>query len=304
MKDWKKHFLILRREYNYNNSIIQSRYFKINDLYDFDINEEIKEENIYKEYLRVCIATSTLPYIDSNFPNIKLSQSDMLRINTNQSKPKNIDSKNQDEDIIDTSYKVLNKLKEKFPTLKFNIDTKYLTKTLEEKNLYQTPITKDSSYIQPDGGLMWVLINSEKKYILVSEQKRQGTNDKRFAEGKEEQAQGNAIERLGKNIDACDVLFKDEDIYPFVVFMQGCDFQEDSSIVDRAKTLFNFQTPNEIHLEWKQIGKHLWTGGSYFIRGHSIQEETGTSDWSTEEMFEIMYEIAEKSVNYYIKKLN
>ena len=143
----------------------------------------------------------------------------------------------------------------------------------------------------------------KKKYILVSEQKRQGTNDKRITEGKSKQSQGNAAERLGKNVDALDVMFGDEDIYPFVVFLQGCDFYDvESTIGDRIRTIAKFQETNKINLHWKQLQKHNFFGGSYFMRGHSMLDKPGSSDWSKKEMFDVMYEIATKSVEYYLEK--
>jgi type II restriction enzyme len=156
--------------------------------------------------------------------------------------------------------------------------------------------------VQPDGGFVWVLINGVKRYILVSEQKKQGTNDKRIDEGKERQQTGNAVERLSKNLKSFDVLFGDEDIYPFIVFLQGCDFYDDETIPDRVKTMFNFLPPNTINLYWKQIQKYNYAAGSYYMRGHSIYEESGSSDWTFDEMYPLMKEISYKSLEYYLLK--
>ena len=55
--------------------------------------------------------------------------------------------------------------------------------------------------IKPDGGVIWLHKNDDENYIrlvLVSEIKKQGTNRERIEQGHARQAQGNAIERLGK----------------------------------------------------------------------------------------------------------
>lgn len=66
-------------------------------------------------------------------------------------------------------------------------------------------------------------------------------------QGKSKQAKGNAIERLGKNVIGFRAALLKEAIFPFVCFGDGCDFADDSSIVDRVKTIAMFGTLNEIH---------------------------------------------------------
>ena len=58
-----------------------------------------------------------------------------------------------------------------------------------------------TTYLQPDGGVIYLTDRDNNMYpILIGEVKKQGTNDKREEEGKGKQAQGNAVERLGKNV--------------------------------------------------------------------------------------------------------
>jgi hypothetical protein len=255
----------------------------------------------YNYYLKFCKCRNQTPIIDDSYEIKIVTQSDRLRDNKNQHPRKNNESHNQDNIIKYCREVVLSKLKENYPNLTFGFDKTYGTQSLENI-IGQEPKTKSSSYIQPDGGLCYVLIKTKKRFILVPEQKKQGTNDKRIMEGKDEQSNGNAVERLGKNLDAFDILFGDEDIYPFVAFLQGCDFNDESSIPDRVRTLFKFQEPNQINLEWKQLQKHTFVGGSYFMRGHSIYDEPGISDWTADEMIPIMYEIAYKATEYYLSK--
>jgi hypothetical protein len=38
------------------------------------------------------------------------------------------------------------------------------------------------------------------------------------------------------------------------------------------------------------------------MRGHSMNENPGTSDWTYQEMYNVIYEIASLSVEYYLGK--
>jgi type II restriction enzyme len=232
-----------------------------------------------------------------------MTQSDKLRFRTLQHGPKNNESKIQDNTVKFVVAWVLSQLKLKYPHFEFGVDKKLMLRTLEKMVNGDNYTTSEETFIEPDGGFMWVNINGKKYYILVSEQKRQGTNDKRLLEGKKKQATGNAGERLGKNVDAFDILFGDEDIYPFIVFLQGCDFfDEESRIGDRIRTIAKFQQINTLNIYWKRIQKHNFIGGSYFMRGHSMTELPATSDWTFEEMSVLMLTIAETSLKYYLEK--
>ena len=230
-----------------------------------------------------------------------MSQSEVLSNSLNQHKVKNSESKFQDESILTISYRIHEEMKSKYPEYIFGIDTEFpLTELLEiiDSDLE----VSEKSYFKPDGGLLWVGINGKKFHYLFPEQKRQGTNDKRLMEGKNKQAQGNASERIADKLCIARLLFGEYEIFPFVTFLQGCDFYEpESTIPDRIKRTFNFLEPNVIHNEWKQIQKNNKIGGSYFMRGHSMHDAPGTSDWTNDEMYEIMNKIATQSIEYYIK---
>jgi len=229
------------------------------------------------------------------------TQSKRLSENRNQHVQKNVESQKQDLNISEVVKQV-----------KFDIEKNYSVSVkqdtqiscIELENMVCHDIeSRTDTYIKPDGGFLSIEVNGIKCYILVSEQKKQGTNDSRILERKSKQAKGNAVERLGKNVDAFDILFGNEDIYPFVCFLQGCDFyKEESTIVDRVRTIAKFQSINTINLFWKKISRHQYVGGSYFMRGHSMYDKPGTSDWTYQEMYDIMYRIASKSVEYYLSK--
>lgn len=231
-----------------------------------------------------------------------MSQSQKLRENKNQHVPKNTLSKSQDMKMKQIVELVAQELRKKYPNLVFGRDAKFTLRELEEL-ISEEVRTKDSSNIQPDGGFLWVKINGVKYYILISEQKRQGTNDKRLNEGLGTQSKGNAAERLSKNIKAFDIIFDAYDIYPFVVFIQGCDFYDpESTIGDRIRTIALFQEINKINNGWTKVGNRIYTGGSFFMRGHSKNDPPGTSDWTFDEIYPILLEVATQSTEYYLSK--
>jgi type II restriction enzyme len=151
----------------------------------------------------------------------------------------------------------------------------------------------DTSSMRPDGGILFIVTRNEQKYpILITEVKNQGTNDLRLKEGKKKQAKGNAIERLGKNVIGFRVALLNESIFPFVCFGDGCDFAQDSSILDRVITISMFGKLNisRIHNEGPN---GIFNRGSFYFREKS---------WTPNEMVKIMTDIAEKSVYYYFSK--
>lgn len=169
---------------------------------------------------------------------------------------------------------VVNNLKEHFP----NIDFYYL---------------RDSSFIKPDGGILSLVDKNNKEYpILISEKKNQGTNDRIISQGKKKQAKGNAIERLGKNVIGFRTAMLYENIFPFVCFGDGCDFSDDSTILDRVVTIAQFGKLNTIHLHNQGLHNQFNRGSFYFKE----------IPWTEDEMFSISYEIATRSIDYYFSK--
>lgn len=151
----------------------------------------------------------------------------------------------------------------------------------------------ESSSIRPDGGILSLLDNDGNKYpILISEVKNQGTNRKREEEGLKKQAMGNAIERLGKNVIGLRTALMHEAIFPFVCFGYGCDFEETSSILDRVATIAMFGNLNKTYLHNTGEGGRLNRGSFYFR----------DPKWSVDEMQNIMYDIAERSIFYYLSR--
>jgi len=138
----------------------------------------------------------------------------------------------------------------------------------------------DNSSIRPDGGFLYIQGKAGDKLtypILIAEVKNQGTNDLRAHEGLPRQARGNAIERLGKNLIGLRVALMHESIFPFVCFGYGCDFEADSSILDRVSTMAMFGKLNTTYLHNEEGGK--FNRGSFYFR---------PEQWSVDEMATIM----------------
>ena len=125
--------------------------------------------------------------------------------------------------------------------------------------------------------------------ILITEKKNQGTNDLRAQEGKKKQAKGNAIERLGKNVIGLRTALLNENIFPFICFGDGCDFEDGSSIIDRVITIAMFGELNVEHLH----NIPPFNRGSFYFRD---------KQWTEQEMFELSEKVAVSSVFYYFSK--
>lgn len=149
-------------------------------------------------------------------------------------------------------------------------------------------------FMAPDGGILCIQGKPEGDLaypILIAEVKNQGTNVLRLKEGLPRQAKGNAIERLGKNLIGLRTALMREAIFPFVCFGYGCDFAPDSSILDRVTTMAMFGNLNKTYLHSQEGGR--FNRSSFYFRENR---------WSVDEMYEVMVDIAERSILYYFSK--
>lgn len=212
----------------------------------------------------------------------------------------NVSSKKQESDLIQAILRVESAIDEKYNrTVRLSHETRWHLKDIVGDLKETFPgvsfhYHSDTSYMQPDGGILFIASNSGdgRRYpILIAEAKKQGTNDLREAEGKPRQPKGNAVERLGKNLIGLRVALLSESIFPFVCFGYGVDFEEGSSILDRVTTMAMFGELNKTHLHNDASGK--FNRGSFYFRPQR---------WSVETMTEIMLDIAQKSIFYYMSK--
>jgi type II restriction enzyme len=229
-----------------------------------------------------------------------MASSDQLRRNKRQHKPKNALSKGDDKAVAQAMDMVIAYLEKRMNLKRMDYYLQYV-KSIELRQIMQiirsydkrtefAVLTKETSNIKPDGGILMLrrtTDDSYKRIALVVEMKRQGTNDQRRAEGKKKQAAGNAIERLGKNLIGFRSTLQYEDVTPFVCFGWGVDFDAESSINDRVITMNEFYPLNRIFV-FKREG---YSPVSMFFRAEK---------WKTKELFEIMKEVAETSIRYYV----
>lgn len=141
------------------------------------------------------------------------------------------------------------KINELFPEGELIIRKKvsvYELKKIQQRVYSDAPIPHEkekTKFITPDGGIWFLKLNEKEIPILIIEDKKQGTNDKLFSEGRNKQSTGNAIERFAKNVRACEMLFHEYDIFPYVLFASGCDFHPSETISDRI-VVGNYGYPN------------------------------------------------------------
>lgn len=206
-------------------------------------------------------------------------------------------SKKQEKELSRALTAVSKRLQEKFPSIQLKHDKQWhlrdvtasLTKAFPEVDFHYY---HDTSSMRPDGGILKICAKDGSEYpILIAEKKNQGTNDLRIAEGKSKQSKGNAIERLGKNVIGFRTALLQESIFPFVCFGDGCDFSEDSSILDRVVTIAMFGNLNQEYLH--NMAGDRFNRGSFYFR---------VEEWTAVEMENLCYSVSEKAVYYYYSK--
>lgn len=240
-----------------------------------------------------------------------MSQHDSLRQRFEQHKPKNEKSKEDDKDVYKAMDMVSEYLKNKVEFKTFfekdysllfqhDIQVRYMIDFIKRKQIRKEfNMEFADRTIIPDGGILYLVNNgSQEKFpLVIAEIKRQGTNKERIKEGKQKQAVGNAIERLGKNLTGIRAMMNYEDITPFVCFGWGCDFaletEETGTVRSKVVMMNQFYDLNKIYI-FKRDGNS--DANSFSPVSMYFREEP----WSVKEMFDIMKEIAETSIRYYL----
>lgn len=229
-----------------------------------------------------------------------MSDSDKLRETISDNKIDNLKSKKVEKEVVLATKQAIEKIKKSYTNYKI-VWEKELKKNdihfkLKDQFLDQnigTNLTVNSSGIKPDGGFLFVISSKGKRLLLGAvEAKKQGTNDLREEEGKSKQARGNAIERSCKNYIEISNFLLDEEIYPYLIFMKGCDVEDlHSSIRDRI-TNMNLGSPfNNLYVD-KLSDKYgrLHSRASIFI---GINADI---------MSETIFKMFDTSMKYYINK--
>src|SRR5210317_1174738 len=171
--------------------------------------------------------------------------------------------------------------------------------------------TNDKCFINPDGGLFFVTIDSKKYCFMIVEDKYQGTNDLRLSKGLAKQGLGNAIERVFKNLNASWHLFKDLPISPYIVFVAGCDFHSSESIIHRIGPLSNF---GKYPIVWEMDGENVFDVSemtskidikkdvdrefaTFCVKTHKYDKFPHESSmWKDSERLEVMKHVASESL--------
>jgi type II restriction enzyme len=210
----------------------------------------------------------------------------------------NTRSKGQEKAMVRALRTVEKSLNVKFPGIRLHHVAEWKLKDVVEKLRKNFPQVDfhyffDKSAMRPDGGILSLVSKAGEIYpILIAEKKNQGTNDQRALEGLRKQSKGNAIERLGKNVIGFRTAMKTESIFPFVCFGDGCDFADESTILDRVVTIAQFGKLNVEHLH-NQGAKNEFDRGTYYFR---------VGEWTEQDMALLSFKLAEKSVYYYFSK--
>lgn len=154
----------------------------------------------------------------------------------------NENAKQLEVDILLAVSEVFNDLQKDFPTLEFNHIKKHPKNMFAEAaGVFDYVPENPKSFVNPDGGTIFVRVRDEWVPVLTTEAKKQGTNDIREMEGLKPQSQGNAIERAYKNVEEFRILYSKYSWFNYIIFARGCDFVKGSSILDRLDGLTKYQ---------------------------------------------------------------
>ena len=172
-------------------------------------------------------------------------------------------------------------------------------------------------FMKPDGGIIIANIRDKSYPILLTEDKLQGTNDERRAQGLVRQATGNAIERAAKNIRGAEMLFGGLPVFPYVLFASGCDLHSSETISKRLE-MMNYGVKNnyvEISPSTSVEAKSTMVaemvarinitkrfGGrcvaSMFVKAHKWDEmEHGASVWTPAEIEAVCMRVIDMAID-------
>ena len=238
-----------------------------------------------------------------------------------------LEAKKHDKTTGDVSHVVKSALEHKYPNLTFryrqSIEKKEINEALQkvDKYLGQTLFVENASII-PDGGIIEVQDDNNKwRVVLVSEAKHQGKDIENIEKGelvgtKKDQdlmAAGNAIERSHKNISEIANYMLSESHFPYVLFLEGSNFLTETVHVTRPDgrvvileynsgmlnrldrlTAANYGMPINTNLCKNKFVQH--EDKTIMLQAASIYTQGNGRSWDRQKMFEIMFEVAETSL--------
>ncbi len=232
-----------------------------------------------------------------------------------------------DMTVGEVSHYVMDTLSEKYPQLSFRYRTSIEKKEINEalmkidSSLGQTLFVENANII-PDGGIIEVRDDYDNwRVVLVSEAKHQGKDVENIKKGKlvgkgknqDLMVAGNAIERSHKNISEIANYMLSEDHFPYVLFLEGSNFltetisvtrpdgrvvtlQYDSGALNRLDrlTAANYGMPINTNLCKNKFVVHK--DKTIMLQASSIYTQGNGDSWKVKDMFEIMLNIANTSL--------
>lgn len=237
------------------------------------------------------------------------------------------EAKSHDMTVGSVSHHVIGQLKSEYPQLVFryrkSIEKKEINQALQriDVSLGQT-LFVENSVIIPDGGIIEVKDDHEEwRIILVSEAKHQGKDIENIHNGQlvgknkdhDLMVAGNAIERSHKNISEIANLMLSESYFPYILFLEGSNFltktisvtrpdgrvvtlDYNSGVLNRLDrlTAANYGMPINTNLCENKFVTHK--DKTIMLQAASIYTQGDGADWSGQEMFNIMLDIAHTSL--------
>lgn len=225
------------------------------------------------------------------------------------------------------SHHIIRQLAEDFPQLVFryrsSIEKKEINEALKkiDPELGQTLFVENASII-PDGGIIEVKDDNDNwRVVLVSEAKHQGNDIENIRKGElvgKNKNQdlilaGNAIERSHKNVSEIANFMLAESHFPYVLFLEGSNFLTETIEVKRPDgrvvkleynsgmlnrldrlTAANYGMPINTNLCKNKFVKH--GDKTIMLQAASIYTQSKGERWDAKEMFDIMLEISQTSL--------
>lgn len=234
--------------------------------------------------------------------------------------PLNVTSKDSEASLRRAMYILMNQLNALYPDWIFTHQrSKRIRDLCELANGTGMDRLNPRTNVKPDGGFIFAhnkACPSVKHLLLTAEDKVQGTNDKRRAENKGRQSTGNAIERFAKNLNACAPLCYSRKLYPYVIFIAGCDFHESETITSRVLSgnfykkpmIYNRRKHGTAHVPSRTMAEMLkeidlekktnQSAACIFIKTHRWDEHDHNSTlWSLHERLILLREVACQSMD-------
>ena len=173
----------------------------------------------------------------------------------------------------------------------------------------------ENSNIKPDGGIIEVKHKQNWRIVLVSECKHQGNDIEKIKTGIKQgknkdqdlMTAGNAIERVHKNILEVRNIMMYENHFPYVVFLQGTNFAVKTHFIKtpdgkRVKIAHNIGSLNRIdRVTPSNYGMDINKNHCRNIKVKNRHLQVASlycqcHPWTFQNMFKVMYEIAETSL--------